>query len=60
MVKGAYDFSGPIVGPLAIVVGLPLVCYMLVYGSNELVEPPWELPTVVRAAQCLAPWERQD
>jgi len=36
MVKRAYDFSGPIVGPLAIVVGLPLVCYMLVYGSNEL------------------------
>jgi hypothetical protein len=38
MVKAkSYDFNGPVIGPLAIVIGLPLVCYLLVYCSNELV-----------------------
>ncbi len=39
-----YDFSGPVLGPLAIIVGLPLVCYFLVYSSNELVGPPRPTP----------------
>ncbi len=33
----SYQFKGPVLGPLAIVLGLPFVCYLLVYCSNEQV-----------------------
>lgn len=32
-----YHFAGPILGPLGIIVGLPLVCYLLVYSCNDQV-----------------------
>lgn len=35
MSKRSYQFKGPVLGPLAIVLGLPFVCYLLVYCSNE-------------------------
>lgn len=37
MKADVYHFKGPVLGPLAIVLGLPLVCYLLVYCSNEQV-----------------------
>lgn len=30
-----YEFFGPTVGPLGIMIGLPVVCYGLVYGCNR-------------------------
>lgn len=32
-----YHFGGPVLGPLAITLGLPLVCYLLSYCCNEQV-----------------------
>lgn len=37
MGKNTYHFKGPVAGPVALVIGLPLTCYLLVYCSNEQV-----------------------
>ena len=37
MAKPHYEFGGPFLGPLGIVVGAPLLCYLLVYSCNEQV-----------------------
>ena len=35
--RSEYHFAGPVLGPLALVIGLPSVCYLLIYGCNQQV-----------------------
>ena len=29
-----YEFSGPLIGPIALIIGLPTICYLLFYACN--------------------------
>lgn len=29
-----YEFFGPLIGPIALIIGLPLICYALIYACN--------------------------
>lgn len=54
-----FDFFGPYLGPVGIIIGLPLVCYALVYACNAdgclRLSPLW-VPGFP-AGMCLFSWE---